>query len=154
MVFNVPRILALSNSAKPPSSINVGKRDNRVDVSKAAKASEIAYLRGQKGTGTNANNFTPGGAAGMRRGYAAGGEGILVGERGPEVVKPSAPIDVIPNDALNKTPTNVNFTINAVDSTGVQELLLEQRGNIIGMIREAAHEHGEEFMEPVNVEAY
>ena len=143
-----------SSVAKPPSSINVGKRDNRVDVSKAAKASEIAYLRGQKGTGTNANNFTPGGAAGMRRGYAAGGEGILVGERGPEVVKPSAPIDVIPNDALNKTPTNVNFTINAVDSAGVQELLLEQRGNIIGMIREAAHEHGEEFMEPVNVEAY
>ena len=142
-----------STVAKPPSSINVGKRDNRVDVSKAAKASEIAYLRGQKGTGTNANNFTPGGAVGMKRGYAAGGEGILVGERGPEVVKPSAPIDVIPNDRLGGT-SNVNFTINAVDASGVQELLLEQRGNIIGMIREAANEHGEEFMEEVNIGAY
>lgn len=142
-----------SSVAKPPSSINVGKRDNRIDVSKAAKASEIAYLRGQKGTGTNANNFTPGGAAGMKRGYAAGGEGILVGERGPEVVKPSAPIDVIPNDKIGGT-SNVNFTINAVDAAGVQEVLMAQRGNIIGMIREAAHEHGEEFMEPVNVEAY
>ena len=60
---------------------------------------------------------------------------------------------VIPNDKLGGT-SNVNFTINAVDAAGVQEVLMAQRGNIIGMIREAAHEHGEEFMEPVNVEAY
>ena len=50
--------------------------------------------------------------------------------------------------------SNVNFTINAVDAEGVEQLLVAQRGNIIGMIREAAHEHGEEFMEPVNTEAY
>ena len=33
-------------------------------------------------------------------------------------------------------------------------LLQAQRGNIIGMIREAANEHGEEFMQDVNTEAY
>jgi hypothetical protein len=49
---------------------------------------------------------------------------------------------------------NVNFTINAVDAQGVQDVLQRQRGNIIGMIREAANEHGEEFMESVNTEAY
>ena len=50
--------------------------------------------------------------------------------------------------------TNANFTINAVDAAGVEQVLMKQRGNIIGMIREAAHEHGEEFIEAVNPSAY
>tara|TARA_R110000764_G_scaffold32813_2_gene73890 strand:- start:2386 stop:7236 length:4851 start_codon:yes stop_codon:yes gene_type:complete len=134
-----------------PSSIEVGKRDNKVDVSKGASAGETAYLRGGTGLGTNANSFRPGAAAGMKS-YASGGD-VLVGERGPEVISPLSPFEVTPNDKIGGT-SNVNFTINAVDAAGVQELLQTQRGNIIGMIREAAHEHGEEFMEPVNVEAY
>jgi len=138
---------------KPPSTISVGKRDNKVDVSKGATRGELSYLRGQTGRGNTANNFKPGAAAG-RRGYAAGGEGIIVGERGPELIKPTMPIDVIPNDKLNGGTQNVNFTINAVDAEGVQDVLQRQRGNIIGMIREAANEHGENFMESVNVEAY
>ena len=136
-----------------PSTIEVGKRDNKVDVSKGATAGETAYLRGQQGIGTNANTFIPGGAAGMKKGYAAGGE-ILVGERGPEIIQPTGSgYNVIPNDKIGGQ-TNVNFSINAVDAAGVEELLTAQRGNIIGMIREAAHEHGEEFMEDVNTGAY
>jgi hypothetical protein len=136
-----------------PSTIEIGKRDNRVDVSKGATAGETAYLRGQQGTGTNANNFIPGGAAGMKRSYAAGGE-ILVGERGPEIIQPTGSgFNVVPNDKIGGE-TNVNFSINAVDAAGVEELLIAQRGNIIGMIREAANEHGEEFMEEVNTGAY
>tara|TARA_R110000764_G_scaffold88790_1_gene169986 strand:- start:4854 stop:9059 length:4206 start_codon:yes stop_codon:yes gene_type:complete len=142
-----------SDVPKPTSTIAVGKRDNRVDVSQGASAGETAYLRGGKGVGSNANSFTPGGAAGMR-GYAAGGEGILVGERGPEIVQPTAPIDIIPNNKLGGGAQNVNFTINAVDAQGVQDVLQRQRGNIIGMIREAANEHGETFMESINTEAY
>lgn len=136
-----------------PSTIEIGKRDNRVDVSKGATAGETAYLRGQQGIGTNANNFIPGGAAGMKRSYAAGGE-ILVGERGPEIIQPTGSgFNVVPNDKIGGE-TNVNFSINAVDAAGVEELLIAQRGNIIGMIREAANEHGEEFMEEVNTGAY
>lgn len=138
---------------KPASSLSIGKRDNNVNVSKGASAGELSYLRGQKGVGTNANNFTPGGAAGMKRGYAAGGEGILVGERGPEVVKPSAPIDVIPNDKLGGTQ-NINFSINAIDASGVEDVLMNQKGNIIRMIREAANENGERFLETVDTQTY
>ena len=134
-----------------PQNIQIGKRDNKVDVSKRATAGELAFLRGERGVGNNANNFTPSGAAGMKS-YAAGS--MLVGEQGPEVVTPSAPVDVIPNDRLGGGTSNVNFTINAVDAAGVQEVLMAQRGNIIGMIREAAHEHGEEFMEPVDTASY
>ena len=140
-------------TSAPPSTISVGKRDNKVDVSKGATAGETAFLRGQQGIGTNANQFIPGGAAGMKRGYAAGGE-ILVGERGPEVIQPTTSgYNVVPNDKIGGT-TNVNFSINAVDAAGVEDLLTAQRGNIIGMIREAANEHGQEFMEEVNTGAY
>ena len=62
--------------------------------------------------------------------------------------------EVIPNDRLGGGTTNANFTINAVDATGVQEVLTNQRGNIISMIREAAHDHGEEFIEAVDTNAY
>ena len=137
-----------------PSEISVGKRDNKVDVSKSATAGEASYLRGSSGIGSNANNFTPGGAGGMKRSYAAGGD-ILVGERGPEVISPtSSGYNVTPNDKLGGASQNISFTINAVDAEGVQDVLQRQRGNIIGMIREAAHEHGENFMEEVNIEAY
>jgi hypothetical protein len=141
--------------ASVPQEISVGKRNNRVDTSKAVTGGELSFLRGAKGQGTNANNFTPGGAAGMKRGYANGGE-ILVGERGPETIKPmGGGYEVTPNDALREgNTTNANFTINAVDAAGVADVLAEQRGNIIGMIREAAHEHGEEFIEAVNTNSY
>ena len=137
--------------APPKQSLSIGKRDNKVDVSRGGTGGELAYMRGARGTG-NANNFTPGGAMG-RKGYAAGGEGILVGERGPEVVMPSQKVDVIPNDRLGGN-TNVNFSINAVDAAGVEDLLINQRGNIIRMIREAANNTGERFLESVDTQTY
>ena len=138
-----------------PQSISVGKRNNAVDTAQAASSGELSFLRGERGQGSNANNFTPGGAAGMRKGYANGGE-ILVGERGPEVIAPTqGGYEVTPNDQMNKGgTTNANFTINAVDAAGVEEVLTAQRANIINMIREAAHEHGEEFIEGVNTSSY
>ncbi len=139
------------DQAAAPSEISVGKRDNKVDVSRGASAGETAFLRGGTGTGTNANNFRSGAAAGMKS-YSAGGE-ILVGERGPEVITPLSPLEVTANDKIGGM-SNVNFTINAVDAAGVEQLLVAQKGNIIGMIREAANEHGEEFMEGVNTNAY
>jgi len=143
-----------SGAAAAPQSISVGKRENKVDVSKSSSAGELAYLRGDKGVGSNANNFTPGGASGMRKGYNTGGE-ILVGEQGPEVIRPmGGGFNVVPNDRMGGQNLNANITINAVDAAGVEDVLMNQRGNIIGMIREAAHEHGEEFIEAVNTGSY
>ena len=139
-----------SGGTTAPSTISVGKRDNKIDIAKGATAGESSYLRGGMGVGSSGNNFRPA-AAGMKS-YASGGE-ILVGERGPEVISPMAPVEVTPNDKIGGT-SNVNFTINAVDAAGVEDLLTAQRGNIIGMIREAANEHGQEFMEEVNTGAY
>lgn len=124
-----------------------------MDTSKRATAGELAFLRGARGVGTNANNFTPGGAMG-RKGYANGGDGIVVGERGPEIITPSSPVDITPNFAMGGGETNVNFNISAVDGASVQNMLNEQQGNIIAMIRQAANDNGEGFLETVDPTVY
>ena len=105
--------------------------------------------KGEQGTG-NISNFTP--VAAGRKGYAMGSEGVVVGERGPEVITPSMPIDITPNDKIGAPPMNVNFTINAVDAAGLEQTIQSQRGNIIGMIREAANGYGENFLEQVDID--
>ena len=134
----------------PSTALTIGKRSNAVDVSKQATGGELNYIRGGS---TSGNDLGGAGAAMGRKGYANGGEGIVVGERGPEIITPADPVDITPNFALGGE-TNVNFTINAVDAAGVEDLLTNQRGNIIRMIREAANENGEDFLTQVDPMAY
>ena len=134
-----------------PTKVEMGSRTSEVDVSQRANRGELAYLRGAAGTG-NIQNFTPLPAAAGRKGYAMGSEGVVVGERGPEVISPSIPVDITPNDQIGRATTNVNFTIHAVDAAGLEQTIQSQRGNIIGMIREAANGYGESFLEQVDID--
>jgi hypothetical protein len=146
---------APKDSTAAPPSITIGKRNNKVDTSKAASAGELAYLRGERGIGTTSTNFMPqGGASGLRKGYGAGGE-ILVGERGPEVIRPTADgYTVVPNDAIGGKNINAHFEIHAIDAQGVEEVLVGQQGTIINMLRSAANDHGEEFLEVIDTTTY
>ena len=132
-----------------PASLTIGKRSNTVDVSQGATAGELNYLRGGRTTGQGLGGA--GGAMG-RRGYADGG--IVVGERGPEVISPAGSVDITPNFALGGGTQNINFTIQAMDASGVEDVLRNQQGNIIRMIREAANENGERFLETVDTQTY
>ncbi len=135
-------------------SVSVGKRSNKVDVSQRASAGELAFLRGERGIGQQATSFSAqGGAAGMRKGYASGGE-ILVGERGPETITPLTGLNVIPADQGMKNVVNASFTIHAIDAQGVEEVLLGQQGNIISMIRTAANDYGQDFLEGIDTTTY
>jgi len=100
--------------------------------------------------GTSATNFVPtGGAAGLRRSYATGG--VLVGEQGPEVIQPRGGYNVIANDDIaGLAATNVNFTINTIDSQGVEDFLVTNQGSLIHTIRQAANAHGEDFLETID----
>lgn len=137
------------STAIESSTLAIGNRSSEVDVSQRANRGELSYLRGEAGRG-DISNFRP--AASGRRGYAVGSEGVVVGERGPEVITPSMPIDITPNDQIQQTATNVNFTIHAVDAAGLEQTIQSQRGNIIGMIREAANGYGENFLEQVDID--
>jgi len=138
-----------------PSNLTIGKRSDTVDLAKGPNANaggEVGYLRGSSGTGSNASNYrTVGSAYGgeLMRGY--GNRGFVVGEKGPEVITPETPITVTPaNDVGGGSPINANISIHALDSQGVQDVLVSQKGNIIKMLRQAANASGKTFMEDVN----
>jgi len=110
-------------------------------------------MRGESGTGTGATNFKPTSAFSGYKNRNAGG--YIVGEQGPEIFMPETPGEIIPaGRSMGGAPANVNFNISAVDATGVEDVLIRQKGHIIRMIREAANEHGDTFLESVRDEAY
>lgn len=141
-----------------PTSISVGERGSSVDMAKSQSSSgELSYLRGESGQG-RAESFKPSGAFYGRKMRAMGGEtaGYIVGEQGPELFMPDRPGRVVPSDDTQNMGgvSNVNFSINAVDAEGVEEVLVRQRGNIIGMLRDAANSYGQPFMEGVDTTVY
>lgn len=139
-----------------PTTISVGQRQNRVDLARNNAGGELSYMRGESGTGTSASNFTPTPAFAGARYRAAGGAtaGYVVGEQGPELFVPQTPGEIVPNDDLPAgAPINVNFNVQAIDATSFNDALVTQRGNIIGMIREAANNTGEMFLEGVDTTA-
>ena len=109
-------------------------------------------MRGESGVGTGATNFKPKGAFSGYKHRGAGG--YVVGEQGPELFMPETPGEIIPSGKGGGAPTNVNFNISAVDASGVEDVLMRQKGHIISMIREAANEHGQPFLEGINTDVY
>lgn len=148
-----------SAAAATPSTLTIGKRGDSVDLARHNKnvGGELGYLRGARGQGSNSGNFSVIGSAyggSLPRGY--GNVGFAVGEKGPEIIEPDTPMSVRPmndNERGGALPP-VNFNIHALDARGVEDLLYEQRGNLIGMFREAANANGKTFLEDVNVNVY
>ena len=146
-------------SAAKPSAVTLGSRNNTVDLAKGNSASgELGYMRGESGQGTGATNFKPGSAFTGAKYRASGGEtaGFMVGEQGPEMFIPDRSGRIAPADetASMGATSNVNFNISAVDAAGVEDVLVRQKGHIIRMIREAANEHGQPFLEDISDGSY
>jgi len=139
-----------SAASAMPSKISIGQRNNTVDLAKSKSASgELAYMRGAEGTG-GAGNFRPAFSGYKHR---AGG-GYVVGEQGPELFMPDVPGEIISSGQNAGGLGNVSFNISTVDATGVEDLLIGQKGNIISMIRDAANSYGESFMDEVDTTVY
>lgn len=147
-----------SNVTSATPTLSIGKRGESVDLARnnANAGGEIGYLRGAKGIGRNASDYNVIGSAyggDLPRGY--GNTAFAVGEHGPEIITPETPITVRPmSDSPAAAPISAEFTIHALDARGVEDILYGQRGNIIGMIREAANANGQSFLEDVNVNVY
>ena len=144
-----------SVAGSTPQKVSVGgNRSNTVDLARSqGAAGELGYMRGESGIG-GAENFKPA-FTGAKYRAEGGNAGLVVGEQGPELFVPSTPGRVIPNDDIQAgAPINANINISAVDAAGVEDVLMNQRGNIIGMLREASNSYGEPFMEKVNTSIY
>lgn len=137
------------------SQINAGKRGTSADLATSQGArGELAYFRGEQGTG-GPGNFKS--AFGGYKNRAEGGNtAYMVGEQGPELFVPGRPGSIVANDdiAAGGGPTSVSFNINTIDASGVEDMLTAQRGNIIGMIRQAANSYGEDFVESVDTSVF
>jgi len=138
-----------------PSKVTVGSRSNKVDVAGGSAGGELAYMRGERGMGSSASDFSRRGAFTGAKYRAVGGAAYVVGEQGPEVIVPNVPGRIIPNDELGAggVPINATFNIQTIDSSNMEETLVSQRGNIINMIREAANNQGETFLEGLDTMA-
>jgi len=64
----------------------------------------------------------------------------MVGEGGPEMFIPNQGGFISPS--LGGKSVNITFNINAVDTTGFQQLLANERGTIVGMINSAVNQQG------------
>ena len=143
-----------SSAPSGPTGIAMGSRRNGVDLAKSQSArGELAYFRGESGSG-GPESFKPA-FSGYKNRAEGGNTAYMVGEQGPELFVPERPGRIVANDDVSMgAPTNVSFNINTVDSSGVEDLLVAQRGNIIGMIRQAANSYGQDFVEDVDTSVF
>ena len=134
--------------------ISMGSRNNTADLATSRGArGELAYARGADGTG-GMDSFKAA-FSGYKNRAEGGNTGFVVGEQGPELFVPEMPGRIVPNDDIAAGGvSNVSFNINTVDASGVEDLLVAQRGNIIGMIRQAANTYGQDFVEEVDTSTF
>jgi len=104
----------------------------------AAGAAQIATIKSQKFQGR------------QRGGAVAAGQSVITGEDGPELIVPKQPSTVIPREVAEaidglggrSQPVTVNFNINTVDARDFDDLLIERRGTITGIINNAMRQQG------------
>ena len=89
-----------------------------------------------------------GGFLGFAKGGAVSkGQPIMVGENGPEMFIPNSTGQITQSARGTDTgTTNINFTVNAVDVKGVEELLLDNRSTIVNVINGALNDQGKEAL--------
>jgi len=88
-----------------------------------------------------------GGGGGFFRadgGPVATSQPYVVGEQGPELFIPSTSGTIVPNNMGGGMggDVSVNFNINTVDAAGFDELLVDRRSTIVGIINSALNQRG------------
>jgi len=144
-----------ADAPTPTASVATGQRKSTVDIAKSQSAAgELSYLRGEQGVG-GPENFR-GAFYGVKHRAEGGPVGYVVGEQGPELFMPNQAGAIVPNDDIAEIGggTNVTFNISTIDASGVEDVLTQQQGNIIGMIRSAANEYGDPFLENIDTSIY
>ena len=77
-------------------------------------------------------------------GQVMAGRTYTVGENGPETFRPSSTGMIAPNSQSGgQTEVNVNFNVTATDAQSFDELLVQRRDTIVGVINEALNENGQ-----------
>ena len=76
-------------------------------------------------------------------GPVSNNESYIVGENGPELFTPGATGRITANEGMvSSRPVNVTFNIDATDAASVDQLIVQRKGMIVNMVRQATQERG------------
>jgi hypothetical protein len=102
------------------------------------------------GGGSMGGGFLSTSGGSMKRasgGAVQKGQPYMVGEQGAELFIPNSTGQITQSARGTDTgTTNINFTINALDVKGVEELLLDNRSTIVNVINGALNDQGKEAL--------
>lgn len=124
------------------SYLTLGERQKNVDVSMAASAGELSYMRGDKGIGS-ANSFVPR----AEGGNTYPGVSYKMGEHGTEVATPMVPTKITPADEAAQAPTGtsrrpVQLNIQAMDARSFMDFALDNPEAFQAAVEVALNEQG------------
>ena len=138
------RLLLLANLAlKKTEQILEDRKKRKIDQQNSSLKKQLSIQ-----TAINALSGGFGGFFGGLFGKASGGavskgKPTIVGERGPELFVPNQTGQITQSArGVGGSPVNVNFTVNAIDTRGFQEALIQNRGTISNIINQAVNERG------------
>ena len=138
--MGIQKLLGIELGKVEKKQLNTMKQKT-AELQKQVALQAILVAMGGGGGGSGGN----GGLFGM---FASGGsvpknKPIVVGENGAELFIPNQAGQITQSARGTGTGSvNVNFTINAVDASGVDKLLIERRGTISRIINESVNERG------------
>lgn len=119
--------------------LELGKRDNSVDLARGANAGELGFLRGERGIGSS-GNFAPR----ARGGSVSPNSGIAIGEHGAEFVSNSvmgknAKVISTQDSAKNSQPViQLSMNIDALDASSI----IDRSEQIFEAVQTAANARG------------
>jgi hypothetical protein len=110
-------------------------------------ATILAFLTGGASMGGGFLSTSGGSMKRASGGSVQKGQPYMVGEQGAELFIPNQTGQITQSARGTDTgTTNINFTINAVDVKGVEELLLDNRSTIVNVINGALNDQGKEAL--------
>jgi hypothetical protein len=141
MKFALLKLLGIDLEKGARNRLNSAKKYTGELQKQVALAAILAVL-------TGGGSMAGGGGSGFMP-RASGGsvqkdKPYMVGENGAELFVPnsSGQIQQSARGGGNSGAVNVNFTINAVNAAGIDQLLIERRGTISRIINESVNERG------------
>ena len=144
VLLGIQKLLGIDLLNNDKKKINLINQQNNALTKQVALAALLAVLTG--GASMSGGGLSTSGGS-MKR--ASGGSvqkdtPYMVGENGAELFIPnqSGQIQQSARGGGNSGAVNVNFTINAVNAAGIDQLLIERRGTISRIINESVNERG------------
>ena len=138
--MGIQKLLGIEIEKSDKNRLNTEKNITKEKQKQVALQAILVAMGGGGGSG--------GGNGGLFGFFSKGGsvpkgQPVVVGERGAELFIPNQAGQITQSArGTNAGAVNVNFTINAVDTAGIDRLLVERRGTISRIINESVNERG------------